>query len=266
MDCVDLPVVMLLDEHLLLERPERTLRTEGCLSARETSVGSINVVVIAYLIDVAALESGALTNDDFFLLNEVEVGIEFAHRDVAVAARDIDLVAVEKHARVVVVARESLHIPFALGICCREQPGPVVVAIDEKPEPSVVVLHRRSPHAFCVSVLTIAEVVAVIVKQSLQRQGTVLPIDEILALDNGGSGEELHCCADHVVGRTDANDVGVGEVGANDGIDVMSACVARVRRLPVLGLCLHHHIQQGKQQNSCSFHIAVLFFGHKVTN
>ena len=120
MDGVGLAVVPLLNEHSLLVRAKDILRAEDCLPAWPAAISGIDIVVVAYPIEVAALEPAAFANHDLLLAKKVEVLVKLTHLEMIDAADDIDFAAVEEHARVVVVARESLHGPFALGVCRRE--------------------------------------------------------------------------------------------------------------------------------------------------
>ena len=109
-------------------------------------------------------------------------------------------------------------LPCALGVLGRQQPEAGVAAVDENVELAVVVLHGRSPHATGVGILAVLQVVTVAVGQLCQRLCTILPVDHILRLQDGGTGEEAHGGRDHIVGVVHADDVGVGEVGTDHGV------------------------------------------------
>ena len=92
------------------------------MSAWPASVGGVDVIVVANLVEVAAFETIVVGND-FLLFLEVKILVELADGYVAYALSDINLTIVEEHARVVVAAREFLDIPLALGVGGCEQPA-----------------------------------------------------------------------------------------------------------------------------------------------
>ena len=163
MDGVGLLVVPLLHEHPLFVGTEDVLRAEHGLTARPAAISGIYIIIVAYPVEVAALEAAAFAHHYLLLAEEVEVLVELAHDEVVDAADDIDAVAVEEEARVVVVAREATHRPLPFGVGGCEEPSPVVIAVDEEVELAIMVLDGRCPHASGVGILTVAEVVAVVV-------------------------------------------------------------------------------------------------------
>ena len=174
---------------------------------------------------MATLEA-RLVAYDALLAYEIEVLVELAHLNIADAAGHIDLAVVEEHAGVVVDARELAFLPAPPGISGREEPSARVVAVDEEVELTVVILHRASPHAGGVSVLVVHEVVAVGRGELCERLSAVVPVDQVGALEDCGSREMVHGCRYHVIGIAHAYDIGVGEVGEDDGILVAPALVA----------------------------------------
>ena len=190
-------VIGFLDHHLLLVGAEDVLRAEYSLSAGPSAVGGVDVVVVAYLVEVAAFQSVAVGDDGLVTL-EVELLVEFADGDVANAAGHVDLAVVEEHARVVVAACQLLHLPLALGIGGGEQPSLQVPAVDghflvdKDVELAVVVLHGACPHARAVGIGRAVEVVGHLVGELLQGVRAVLPVDHILRLEDGGTGEVVH--------------------------------------------------------------------------
>ena len=252
-------VIGFLDHHLLLVGAEDVLRAEYGLSAGPSAVGGVDVVVVAYLVEVAAFQSVAVGDDGLVTL-EVELLVEFADGDVADAAGHVDLAVVEEHARVVVAAGQLLHLPLALGIGGGEQPSLQVPAVDghflvdKDVELAVVVLHGACPHARAVGIGRAVEVVGHLVGELLQGVRAVLPVDHVLRLEDGGTGEVVHRRGYHIIGVAHADDVGVGEVGPHDGVLVVVAHVAdghalevglRVVHLVVVGIPVHAGLTAG---------------------
>ena len=101
-----------------------------------------------------------------------------------------------------------------------------VSRVDEQIELSVVVLHGACPHAGGVGVLAVEQVVAVVVGQLQQGLCTIFPVHHVLRLHDGGSREVVHGGRHHIVGVTNADDVGVGHIGADDGVLVLGTPVA----------------------------------------
>ena len=190
---------------------------------------------------MAALQT-VLAADDVLLLYEVEVLVELAHLDVADAAGHVDLAIVEEHAGVVVDARDGLHVPLALGVAGREDESSSIVAVDEDIELAVVILHRAGPHASGVGILSSQQRIAVLGRELGERLCAILPVHQILRLHNGGTGEVVHGGADHVVGVAHADDIGVGEVGKNDGVLVLAVALVAVDHVLEVGVCPVHLI------------------------
>ena len=160
MNGVDLAVDGLLDEHLLLVGSEDILRAEDSLSGGPSAIGGIEVVVVADVIEVTALESVAVA-DDTLLADVIEVLVELANLDIADAAGYVDLAIVEEHAGIVVDARELLFLPRPAGISGGEQPSTGIIAVDEQIEASVVPVHRAGPHATGIGIVAVGEVIVV---------------------------------------------------------------------------------------------------------
>ena len=214
-------VDILLHQHLLLVGAEDVLGAENSLSAGPSAIGGIDIVIVANLIEVTTLQA-ALVADDLLFLNEVEVLVKLAHENVADAAGYVYLAVIEQHARIVVSSRQLDLLPFAFGVGGRQQELPCVVAVDKDIELAVVVFHRAGPHALCIGVLAILQVVFVFHRQLLQRLCTVLPVQQVFRLHDGSSREVDHRRADHVIGVSDADDVRVGEVGKDNRVFVRS--------------------------------------------
>ena len=100
-----------------------------------------------------------------------------------------------------------------------------------------MVLHRAGPHAGGVGVLAVLQVVAVLVGQLQQRLCAVLPVDQILGLNDGCSGEVVHRRRHHIIGVINANHVGIGEVGEDDGVAVLARAQVAHGEVLEVGMC-----------------------------
>ena len=242
-------VIGFLHHHLLLVGAEDVLRAEDGLSAGPAAVGGIDVIVVAYLVEVAALQS-VTVGDDSLVALEVEVLVKLADGYVANAAGHVDLAVVEEHARVVVATRQLLHLPLALWIGGRQQPALQVPAVDgqllvnQDVELAVVVLHGAGPHARTVGIGRAVQVVGHLVGKLLQRVCAVLPVHHVLRLQDGGAGEVVHRRRHHIIGIAHANDIRVGEVGPHDGILIRATHIAD-RHAGKVGLRIVHVVVVG---------------------
>ena len=180
MDGVHLTIDGFLHQHLLLIGAKRIGRTESYLTTGPATIGGIDIIVVAMLIEMTAFETGIITYHDDLTAYFVEILIQFHHREMINATDDIDLSIIEKHTWVIVVMCQTLHRPFALGVGSRKQPSLAVVTINQDIELTVMIFHRASPHTLRVEILTIAQVIPVVVKQFLQWVSTILPVHHIL--------------------------------------------------------------------------------------
>ena len=179
MNGVGFAVDELLHEHFFFVFSEDIFRAEYDLTAGPASVGGVDIIIVAFLIEMASLESSAAFYDGLLLL-EIEVLVEFANFDFINATCNIHLAVVEEHTGVVVPAREFLLLPRTLRIRGRQQPATCIVAIDENIELAVVILHRASPHTCSISVLVVQQVITVVVSQLGEGVGAIFPVDHIL--------------------------------------------------------------------------------------
>ena len=114
--------------------------------------------------------------------------------------------------------------------------------VDEEIELAVVVLQRRSPHAAAVAHLVAGEVVTSLYRELLQGLCTIFPVDKVLRLEDCGTREEVHRCADHVICRTYAYNIGIREVSTHDGVgesscaDIADGYTLEIRLREVLGV------------------------------
>ena len=224
-------IVVRLGLHTLLVLTHGSLRTEDGLATLSTSVGGIDVVVVADVVHVASLQTAVGTGDDLraaYLLQRL--GIELVDPNVIDTTGYVEvavalLTVVEEPAGIVVVLVHVLHVPLALGVDSRQQDVlafvlPVLAVGDEVDiELAIMIVQGGGPLSLGIVVLTVQQVVVVIVVDLLQGIGTVLPVHEVLTLEQRAAREDVEGGADHIVGVTHADDIGVGEVTVEDGVD-----------------------------------------------
>ena len=186
-----------------------------------------------------------LITDDLFLLLEVEILIELAHLNITNSAGDINLSIIEKHAWIVVDARQLFLLPLPFRIGSREQPTTGIVAIDEQIELTVMIFHGTSPHTSGVCVLIVEKAIVVLCRQLLKRLSAILPVHEISRFQNRCSWEVVHGGGNHVISIVNTNHIRVGEVGINHRILVFTHSIITKRHVGKIGMWPIHLVILG---------------------
>ena len=141
------------------------------------------------------------------------VGLQLGalHRAVAVDGVDFTVV-VEEHAQVVDVALHVMVLPRAAdvlrGVALKALPVDVRVYV----ELAVGIAYAGGPHALSVDFLMVAQGETVFREvEAREAIGDVLPVHEVLGVEDDKSGHGMHGGAGQIVVVAHAQNVGVGE-------------------------------------------------------
>ena len=81
-----------------------------------------------------------------------------------------------------------------------------------------VVFEGGGPHAPAVDIAAIHALVGGFA-EDIVHIGAVLPVHHVMGAQDLSAGEHVHGGGDHVIGIPHADDIRVGVIGVNDGID-----------------------------------------------
>ena len=152
-----------IEHFFLLIGAKDVLGAEAPLRAWPCAAHGIDIVIVAYLVEVAALQAFKATVYRHFL-HLLEVLVQLHHLQVAVAAGHVNrTVLVHEHARVIVSLTQTGHLPLSLGVGGGEQVAAAIVTIAESVEHdvelSVLVEQAVGPVSLGVDVLVALQVI-----------------------------------------------------------------------------------------------------------
>ena len=233
-------------------RPRTERATVGAV------VGGDEVVHAVDLVDVVSLAyAAALGNDDALgaLHGAAHVGLQLRTLHLAVVVDGVDLaVIVEEHAQVVDAPLHVVVRPRAADVLRRVALQALAVDVREDVELAARIADAGCPDALAVDLATAR------LRRAAEREGRVgeveaveavadvLPVHQVLGVQDDQAGHGVHRRACQVVVVAHAENVGVGELVVEQRVG--ERAVAVVGR-PRLGLCLCAHGANG-HQGSCN--------------
>ena len=173
-----------IEHFFLLIGAKDVLGAEAPLRAWPCAAHCIDIVIVAYLVEVAALQA-IKTTVHGCRLHLIEVLVQLHHAQRAVAACHVNrTVLVHEHARVIVSLTQTGHLPLSLGVGGGEQVAAAIVTIAESVEHDielpVLVEQTVGPVSLGIDVLVILQVILGIGRHLFQRIGAILPVHQIL--------------------------------------------------------------------------------------
>ena len=173
-----------IEHFFLLIGAKDVLGAEAPLRAWPCAAHCIDIVIVAYLVEVAALQA-IKTTVHGCRLHLIEVLVQLHHAQRAVAAGHVNrTVLVHEHARVIVSLTQTGHLPLSLGVGGGEQVAAAIVTIAESVEHdielSVLVEQAVGPVSLGVDVLVALQVILGVGRHLLQWVGAILPVHQIL--------------------------------------------------------------------------------------
>ena len=164
----------------------------------------------------------ALGDDDALGLffRTAHVGIEFGafHRSVAMYGIHLPVV-VEEHAQVVDVSLHVVMLPRTADVAGGIALQSLAVDVGEDIELSVGIADTWCPDALTVNLLMVLQRETVVGEvEAVEAIGDVLPVDEVLGVEDNQSGNGMHGGACQIVVVAHPQDVGVAELIVEQGV------------------------------------------------
>ena len=138
--------------------------------------------------------------------------------------------------------RQSGQFPFPLRVFGSEEDALRVFrpcrTREIEVELPIVIGERRSPHTLCIVMLTVQQVIGIVVQHLLQGIRAILPIHQVLRLQDSGTREVIHRGTHHVIDAIHKHDINVREVAIDDRIHIRSIALVSTPHILILtGLC-----------------------------
>ena len=175
--------VSVVEQELLFVGAENILRAEHSLVGGESAVCGVYIIVVANLVQAAALEAALYAVFcNLFILYSLEILVYFGDTYVVYSVSNVCIVAIEKKAAIIESALQLLLFPWPFNVVAREQKASVIEGVEKYVEFAFIVLQRRGPLSAAVSVLAIFEVVGLAVLDCFERIAAILPIYKVFRL------------------------------------------------------------------------------------
>ena len=249
--------VLLFEESALmfLIRTERILRTEDGLAAIVTSsIGGIDIIIITNMIHVTALQTSVWLVDDLLIAaDSIEVFIQFRHTDVIDASHNKSTTSslIKQESRVVVETIYLLHLPLPLRVGSGQEEVSTIgklVVIERNEveiELTLVIFEAWCPLTLGILIVTILEIERLGVGNLLKRIGTILPIHQVMRLENGSTRKVEHRGRYIIIGIAHTDDVRIRKISIDDRIGIGTVTIVGT---PLLGEVLSIHLLHGSHQ------------------
>ena len=148
--------VSVVEQELLFVGAEDVFRTENCLVGGESSVGGVYIIVVANLVQTAALEPALYAVFcNLFVLYSLEILVDLGNAYIVYSVCNVCVVAVEEKTAIVESALQLLSFPRPFNVAAREQKASVVEGVEKYVKFTFFILQCRSPLSSTVSVLAI---------------------------------------------------------------------------------------------------------------
>jgi hypothetical protein len=194
---------------------------------QEEDIFSVDLIQVGSFI-TQEIPRGIPDNDPVqsAFLRSAQVFLQLREADIPVAVDDIDAaVIIEQQGTVVVDAVNILPGPGTLNVFRGKEKGLRPFMRDKgRVETAGVITQGGGPHTVAVNGLFSFQNLTGRVLQGVVDIGADLPVDQVMGPEDPGTGKEVHGCADHVVGVSDADDIRIRIIHAGQGIAAFSHC------------------------------------------
>ena len=204
-------------------RPRAQRATVGTIVGRDEVVHAVNLIHV-----VALPHSVAFGNDGArrAILRAAHVGLQLRAFHFAVAMNGIHLPIVEQHRQVVDVTLHVVMLPRAMNVFCCVALQALAIHVRIDIELSVGIADARCPHALTVNLLVVLQREAVVGEvEAVEAIGDVLPVHEVLRVQDDQPGHGVHRRTGQIVVVAHAQDVGVGELVVEQRVGKRSVAV-----------------------------------------